>query len=166
MLYNWRNRPMINHVSSCPDCGCSVYFFYNNENFQCRDCNKVYPKPGTGIQELAPKNNILEAKPDMSLLPLDLLEGLARAYEYGLVKPYPRNSWRKGFKQSVSLAAALRHITDYKDKGQMFDPDAKERANMDVYHIDMAIFNLLCVKDSILNHPELDDRYIREEKDE
>jgi hypothetical protein len=48
----------------------------------------------------------------------------------------------------------------------MFDIDAIERADMHIYHIDMAIFNLLCVKDSILNHPELDDRYIREEKDE
>lgn len=155
-------------VPTCPKCTSLRYYFYNDENYQCYDCNTVYMKALFSLPakvNLAPKNNILEAKPDMSLLPLDLLEGLARTYEYGCIK-YSRNSWRKGFKQSNMLAASLRHITDYKDKGQMFDIDAIERADMHIYHIDMAIFNLLCVKDSILNHPELDDRYIREEKDE
>lgn len=161
---------MTDKIPTCPKCNNRIYYFYNSDKYQCSECNYVYGKEfyvktSSGELELAPKNNILEAKPDMSLLPLDLLEYEVRPYEYGLIK-YSRNSWRKGFLQSVMLAASLRHIGDYKDKGQMFDPDAKEKANMDVHHIAAAIFCLRCVMDSIINHPELDDRYIREVKDE
>ena len=34
----------------------------------------------------APKNNEQENKPDLSLLPFDVLELDARAYQYGLIK--------------------------------------------------------------------------------
>ncbi len=107
----------------------------------------------------APKNDKEENKPDLSLLPLDLLSGLARAYEYGCHKYY-RNSWRKGFQTSRTIAAALRHISNFWDEGLDLDFDALSDG-FEVHHIDMAIFNLLCVKDSIVNHPEFIDRYER-----
>jgi len=107
----------------------------------------------------APKNNKEENKPDLSLLPLDLLAGLARAYEYGCFKYY-RNSWREGFQTSSVIRAALSHISKFWDEGKDLDAEALE-AGFEVHHIDMAIFNLLCVKDAILNHPELVDRYER-----
>lgn len=112
-------------------------------------------------QKEAPKNDKQEEKPDMSLLPLDLLEYETRPYQYGC-KKYHRNSWRSGFKQSRMIAAALRHISDYWDKGEMFDTEAMGTTGIEVHHVTMAIFNLRCVMDSIINHPQFDDRYRKE----
>lgn len=105
------------------------------------------------------KSEHIEKKPDLSLLPLDLLGIVTRAYEYGLVK-YFRNNHRKGFETNRCIAAAMRHISDWNDRGQEYDKDAYEVAGMRVHHIGMAIFNLLCVLDSITNHPELVNNYI------
>ena len=66
-----------------------------------------------GVIECGPKNNEQEGKPRMSLLPLDLLsELLCPCYEEGLRK-YSRESWRKGFKISVMMDAALRHLSKF-----------------------------------------------------
>lgn len=108
-------------------------------------------------QTRAPKNTAQEGKPDLSLLPMDLLEGLARAYEYGCYK-YSRNSWRKGFPQSEMIAASRRHDSDFWEKGEFFDKEAEE-AGFKVDHISMQIFNLLCVLDAELNHPQFCDRH-------
>lgn len=101
-------------------------------------------------------------KPDMSLLPFDLLKKIVRPYEYGLVK-YVRNNWRKGFDTSRSLAAAMRHISEWQDRGQEYDLDAYELCKMKVHHIEMVIFNLICILDAINNHPELVHNYIPED---
>ncbi len=112
----------------------------------------------------APKNDGIEKKPDMSLLPMDLLEEVAKAYEYGLAK-YSRNSWRGGFEQHKNQAAALRHAADYWDKGELYDQDAFDRRGMKVMHPAMVIFNMLCIIDSIKNHPELDTRHRKTKSD-
>jgi len=112
-----------------------------------------------------PKNDAEENKPDLSLLPMDLLEEVAKAYEYGLTK-YSRNSWREGFEQHRMQAAAMRHSADYWDKGELYDPDAMEKAGMEVMHPAMVIFNMLCIIDSIKNHPEFDTRYKKITKSE
>lgn len=71
----------------------------------------------------APKNNIEENKPDMSLIPMDLLgKYLVPAYEEGLVKYY-RDSWRLNFPHSVMIAAARRHLSEFWENGEDFDQD-------------------------------------------
>ena len=141
-----------NAVVYCTTPGCIDY----------DNCTAVY-KPLD--EQRAPIKTMSKEKPDLSLLPLDLLEELAIAYMYGIAKDYPRYSWRKGFPQDENIAAAYRHISAYWDKGEMFDPEAKELQGMDVYHIAMAVFNLLCVLDSTKNHPQFDNRYEKEKNE-
>jgi len=118
------------------------------------DCSKVKPSIcGTG---LAPKNHEQEKKPQLSLIPMDLMEYVARAYEEGLLKYY-RDSWRNGFKTSTMIDAARRHISAFWDRREDFDPDAA-KLGIEKHHIAGAIFSLLCILDTHENHPELDDR--------
>lgn len=108
------------------------------------------------------KNDNIEKKPDLSLLPMDLLGIVTRAYEYGLVK-YQRNSHRGGFETNRNIAAALRHISDWNDKGQEYDKDAFELSGMKVHHLGMAIFNLLCILNAVVYKPDLVNNYIPED---
>jgi len=146
--------------------GCSTcHYFINspqeNNCFDCVDCigHSHWKQPtDTEPTTQAPKNDKEEGKPDMSLLPMDLLEEVVRAYEFGILKGYPRDSWRQGFLQSRTIAASRRHDTDYWDKGEVFDRQAKEEYGVEVFHAAMVIFNQLCIIDSIKNHPDLIDR--------
>lgn len=103
----------------------------------------------------APKNNIQEGKPKVSLLPMDILiKYLVPAYEEGITK-YGRESWRDGFHTSIMIDAALRHI------GEFFwnkcDIDSDSSTNK--HHLAGAIFSLLCILQSLDKHPDLDDRF-------
>jgi hypothetical protein len=108
----------------------------------------------------APKNDKLEKKHRLELLPMDLLGFVADAYEYGCSKYY-HNSHRKGFDTDRMISGALRHISDWNDRGQEFDKDAHEQTGMKVHHIGMAIFNLLCVLESTEYYPERVKNFIR-----
>ncbi len=108
------------------------------------------------------KNDAIEKKPDLSLIPLDLLEEVCRAYEYGL-KKYKRNSHRGGFETHRTIAAALRHISEWNDKGQEYDKDAWENEKLKIHHIGMAVFNLLSTIHAIKNKSVLVDNYIPED---
>lgn len=102
----------------------------------------------------APKNNVQENKPKMSLLPMDLLKKyLVPAYEEGLVK-YHRESWRGGFQTSIMIDAAMRHIEEFFWKGQNIDIDSP----IGKHHLAGAIFSLLCILHTLDTRPELDDR--------
>lgn len=107
------------------------------------------------------KNDAIEQKADLSLIPLDLLDFVSKAYEYGTRK-YKRNSHRGGFETHRTIAAALRHIAEWNDKGQEYDKDAWEREQMKVHHLGMAIFNLISILNSIRYKPELVNNYIPE----
>lgn len=48
-------------------------------------------------------------KPDLSHVTYELVEQVAKVRMFG-AKKYERNNWRKGFKITRSLAAALRHL--------------------------------------------------------
>lgn len=63
------------------------------------------------------------AKPDLSLLPRELLEGAARAYMFGADK-YGRSNWLfGGLSQARLLAATLRHLVAYSN-GEDVDPES------------------------------------------
>jgi hypothetical protein len=80
-------------------------------------------------------------KPDLSLVPLGLVEGCARAMMFGVGK-YGRDNWRGGFNDSRLLAACLRHIMAYTN-GERID------AESGLCHLDCASFSLGVVLDQI-----------------
>ena len=80
-------------------------------------------------------------KPDLSMVPLGLVEGCARAMMFGVGK-YGRDNWRGGFADSRLLAACLRHIMAYTN-GERID------AESGLCHLDCAAFSLGVVLDQI-----------------
>lgn len=112
---------------------------------------------GQDGKKTAPKNNIHEAKPRPSLLPMDLLnEFLTPAYTEGLVK-YFRESWREGFNTSDMLDAAIRHLIKFFWEGEIWDADARE-VGVNKTHLGGALFSILCMCHTIKSKPDLDDR--------
>lgn len=110
----------------------------------------------------APKNNKEEDKPQPSLIPLDvLMEVLEPAYRVGL-KKYYRESWRKGFKATDMIDAALRHISKFANEGEDFDQEDLKEFGMEKHHIGGAIFSLICLYHSVTRYPELDNRETKE----
>jgi hypothetical protein len=102
----------------------------------------------------APKNNIEEGKPRVSLLPLDILtKYIVPAYEEGVQK-YARESWRGGFKTSIMIDAALRHIIAFYYHKEDIDPDSP----VGKHHLAGAVFSLLSLLHSLEHYPENDDR--------
>jgi len=102
----------------------------------------------------APKNNVQEGKPRMSLIPMDLLKQyLVPAYEEGIIK-YERESWRVGFGTSVMVDAMLRHIEAFYWQGQDIDPDSPTGK----HHLAGVIFCALSILHTLETRPELDDR--------
>jgi len=105
----------------------------------------------------APKNNLKENKPQPSLIPMDLLIGtLDVAYMEGIAKYY-RESWRLGFPTSVMFDSALRHLNAYFYEKEDYDPDA-EKIGIKKLHLAGVLFSVICMIDTLLNHPEMDDR--------
>jgi len=105
----------------------------------------------------APKNIDKENKPKPSLIPMDLLiKILEPAYQEGLLKYY-RESWRIGFKTSDMYDGVMRHLSAYFYDKEDYDPDAAE-LGIKKLHLGGVIFGTLCMADTLLNHPKLDDR--------
>lgn len=61
-------------------------------------------------------------KPDFSLLPLHLMEPVARVWELG-AKKYAAWNWAKGMSWSVPIACMIRHIAAYM-RGETIDPES------------------------------------------
>lgn len=105
----------------------------------------------------APKNNEIEDKPQASLIPFDLLiEILEPAYREGILKYY-RESWREGFHTTTMMDSTLRHLTAHFYAGEDFDPEAK-KLGINKTHLGGAIFSILCMAQTMLVYPELDNR--------
>lgn len=118
---------------------------------------KVFPTEAPPVQvETAPKNNLAEKKPLPNLIPMDILmKYLEPAYQEGILK-YSRESWRGGFKTSVCIDSARRHIYAFYYGGQDMDPDSLVDNK---HHLAAAIFWLTCNLQSMDARPELDDRW-------
>jgi len=109
------------------------------------------------------KNHLEEGKPQMSLLPLDLLtELLEPAFAEGLLK-YERESWRKGFPASVMMNAALRHLSKFYYEREDYDKETKERYDIDKYHLGSVIFCCIAMYNSLeIDKERFDDRPVIE----
>lgn len=91
-----------------------------------------------------------QGKYDPTMLSVEMLELVSKVRMFG-AKKYARGNWKKGFKQTRSLAAALRHIFAYMN-GEDNDPESG------LSHLGHAICGIEhCIYDSI-HHPENDDR--------
>lgn len=97
-------------------------------------------------------------KPDLSLVSLELVTLLARVREFGN-KKYEKNNWKKGFKVSRSLAAALRHIFQFLS-GETNDPESG------ISHLGHAIASLEHAIYDMQHRPENDDRGLTEAKEQ
>ena len=110
-------------------------------------------------REYGLKNNIEEGKPQMSLLPLDLLtELLVPAYSEGLLK-YERESWRKGFKVSTMMDSTLRHLSAFYYDREDYDHETEEKYNIQKHHLGSVIFCCIAMYNSLeIEREEFDDR--------
>jgi hypothetical protein len=102
----------------------------------------MHNKPGS-----ASKNDT--GKPQLSLIPREALELLARGFEYGAAK-YERGNFKKGHKHSRLLDAALRHVYAMA-AGEMID---EESGNL---HLSHALCSLAMLAYHVKHHPELND---------
>lgn len=96
-------------------------------------------------------------KPDFSMISYELMEEVARVREFGARK-YSRDNWRKGFKVTRSLAAALRHIFQFL-AGETND------AESGCMHLAHAVCCLEHAIYDMRHRPENDDRWRPDGKD-
>lgn len=89
-------------------------------------------------------------KPDLSLIPLCLLEDEARVWQHGATK-YEKNNWMRGQKWSIPLASAFRHLAKWQ-AGQDMDDESGES------HIAHAIANLHMITLYMRTYKDGDDR--------
>lgn len=119
--------------------------------------NKKIPKKGRKFDT---------GKPDLTLLPYEVLEECAKVLMYGASK-YDRWDWVGGLEYSRVGAGALRHYYKFMDKRETldFDPDCKGCAVNDCdnhsnrHHIAASIVGLMFLLSYDLNgRKDLDNR--------
>ena len=106
--------------------------------------------------KFAPKNNEEENKPKLGLLPFDVLEQDAIAYEYGVYK-YDQYSWTEGFITSELISSAMRHIKAYFWDGEIYDKEAMEKG-FKMHHLASARFCLASILHAEIEGIGKDDR--------
>lgn len=89
-------------------------------------------------------------KPKLHLIPIEALELMAAALEYGMHK-YSKRNYEKGIAYTRLADAALRHLYKWIHKE---DIDKESRLN----HIGHALSNLAMLAYMIKHFPDLDDR--------
>lgn len=110
------------------------------------------------MKPTAPKNNVEEDKPDMSLIPLDVLaELLVPTMQVG-VKKYWRDSWRDGLRTSELHASLLRHLKAFIYDLEDLDPDALKKQGIQAHHLGAVAFAAIAMYNTVKTRPELDDR--------
>ena len=92
-----------------------------------------------------------DEKLPLNLLSSEALRQTAAVLKFGANK-YAEHNWRKGFKWSRPLAAAMRHLHDFND-GQDKDPESN------LSHLAHAMCCIMFLLEFEKTHPELDDRY-------
>ncbi len=112
-------------------------------------------------------------KPPLDLVPRAIMEGSARAFDFG-AKKYARFNFREGAGLSYSrlLASAMRHLVAY-NSGEEFDNEVNAEGEMigsGLCHLDnaaAALAMLMDTRERVLTgyaNPALDDRWVRPAK--
>lgn len=114
-----------------------------------------YPGLKTNEKGLKQDNNIAikqdEGKSRVDLLDPDWLTGIGEVLKFGANK-YSDNNWRRGFKWSRLIAAALRHLFAIM-RGENIDPESG------LPHVDHLGCCVMFLAWHMKNKPELDDRW-------
>lgn len=95
-----------------------------------------------------------EGKLDLTLVPIEAMEGIARAMTFGM-KKYGRGNYRLSSMEWLRLAAAAsRHIWKW-----MYVTEYDEESGLS--HLDHAQACLAMLAFQRINHPEADNRYLK-----
>lgn len=97
-------------------------------------------------------------KPNMTHIPKDAMFAMGKAFTYG-AKKYADDNYREGMEVRRSLAAALRHIYQALDDGDIDPESGCEHLGSAMASIAMALY-------TIHNKPEFDDRYFKKKEKE
>lgn len=110
----------------CEDSGCFV--LSREDGAECRNCHFPYCYPrGRAL-------HFSEGKLGVDQIPVEMLEELARVFDYG-AKKYARDNWKKGVPWHEFYGSALRHIFKWW-QGEDIDPESN------CLHLAHAICNL------------------------
>lgn len=90
-------------------------------------------------------------KPDMTHIPIEAMYAMGEAFTYG-AKKYKADNYRAGLSVRRQVAAALRHIYQFLDEG---DIDKESGCK----HIGSALASLAMAAYTVERKPEFDDRY-------
>lgn len=104
----------------------------------------------------AKKNDVLDCKPDLSMLPRVFKEQVAYGMMAGAAK-YGRDNYVLGHRMNQLLAAAERHLDAIKD-GEDMDRDTSDRVGIDVHHAALVCTNMLMLLHQIELGTIKDDR--------
>jgi hypothetical protein len=102
------------------------------------------------MAEVADRFN--EGKCRMGMIPLDCHKWEADGFAVGALK-YSPNNWRKGMLISTQMDSLMRHLTAFFYENEDIDKETGVR------HLGLAQCNLAMMVNTIMNHPELDDRF-------
>jgi hypothetical protein len=116
------------------------------KDFVVKDSGKREIVAETGMQR-----DIREDKGRFDLISLVALFRIARVYEKGAKKYNPRN-WEKGGPYSRFCDSAVRHIVEF-----MLGMDDED-------HLGQAAWNLMCIMELEVTHPEMNDLPYRKEE--
>lgn len=125
--------------------------------------NVLWPPPEQIIRQPPMRDQIGAIKNDEGKPPLHLLDRyaliqVANVLGHGAAKyeeePGTGVNWRKGYRYTRLISAALRHIHAYND-GEDNDPSSG------LPHIAHAMSQLMFLLNMANEHPEMDDRYKR-----
>lgn len=92
-------------------------------------------------------------KPMMHLIPLDVMEDVARVLTFG-AKKYGEGNWAEGIESGRLLGGVLRHLTAYQ-KGELTDPESG------LPHLSHAICGMLFLSWMHKHKPEFDTLWTR-----
>lgn len=109
---------------------------------------RLSPPPPPPANDNAPKDD--DDKPPLDLVPLELMEGVARVMNRGRIK-YGLNTWKRGLRWGRTFAALMRHLLAWKS-GRDTDPE------FGLPHLDHALTQLLMLRYYTIHQKQNDDR--------
>lgn len=107
-------------------------------------------KDGNLVKELKGGVKHDQGKPDLTMIPYEALEEIAKVLMFGASK-YGKNNWKKGISTTRLAGAALRHLGSWCDG---VDLDSESNLN----HLTHSATNLLMLIWMLKHKPEQDDR--------
>ncbi len=88
----------------------------------------------------------------LGMIPLDCHKWEADGFDYGQ-KKYSAFNWRRGLPITEQMDSLLRHLNAFFNEYEDIDPESG------VHHLGLAQCNLAMMVNTLINHPELDDRF-------